>query len=184
MIRIACSLLLASTASSCASQPKPPPVTAAASATPAVQSPAAAAATPTAAPQLNAQELQGSWVEYWALSGHADTQRYTFSEDGRFVWQPAQASLAGAPGRSGRWQLEAAGTSACAVLLSFDGEAAPPACASGADCKAADTQHPAQRLPLGECPPDDEAKALDASYRCVVIGGHTFWHHAERAPAE
>jgi hypothetical protein len=140
---------------------------------------------PAVAPQLNAHDVQGSWVEFWALAGHADTQRYTFSEDGRFVWRPAKSAGQEAAGRSGQWKLEAAGTTACAMLLSFDAGSAPPACAAGADCAAATTTgQPEQRLPLAECPPDEEAKALDASYRCVIIGGHTFWHHAEHEHGE
>jgi hypothetical protein len=132
-------------------------------------------------PPLTAESLHGSWMEYWALAGHADTQRFTFMPDGRFGWCAAPDSGAGAgaaaPGgdavparRWGRYSL--AGQE---LVLSVQGEDITSDCDGKGPCRSTHVPALEQRLPLGACPPNDEARALDAHYRCISVGGQAFW---------
>src|SRR5687768_2962101 len=57
--------------------------------------------------EVDAGELMGSWVEFWAISGRANTQSYTFGEDGSFEWRAAPDAAPGGPtSRSGHYRLE------------------------------------------------------------------------------
>ena len=136
------------------------------------QASVAASTTPAAAASaapVTQDELQGSWVEYWALSGRAETQRYTFTSDGRFGW--CAGPDAGAPAR--RWGRFSVASDA--LVLNVQGEDATHGCAAGAGCRTLHEPAVEQRLPLGACPPNDEARALDAHYRCVSVAGQAFW---------
>lgn len=124
-----------------------------------------------------AVELEGSWVEFWALSGEADTQRYTFLADGRFGWQAAQgaAGAAGGPGRRfGRYDVQGG-----QLLLRVQGEDARGDCTAAAPCRTFHDPAVELRLPLGACPENSEASSLDQAYRCTAIGGQAFWRSSE-----
>jgi hypothetical protein len=123
-----------------------------------------------AEPPLDAASLHGSWMEYWALAGHADTQRYTFRPDGRFGWCAAPDTNAVPARRWGRYSLEGED-----LVLSVQGEDASADCDGKGPCRSAHQPALEQRLPLGACPPNDEARALDAHYRCISVGGQAFW---------
>jgi hypothetical protein len=127
-------------------------------------------AAPAAEAPLTAENLHGSWMEYWALAGHADTQRYTFMADGRFGWCAAPDTNAVPARRWGRYSL-----SGEELVLSVQGEDATADCDGKAPCRSAHAPAVEQRLPLGACPPNDEARALDAHYRCISVGGQAFW---------
>jgi hypothetical protein len=118
---------------------------------------------------LAPEALHGSWVEYWALSGRAETQRYTFMPDGRFGWC-AGPSTATPARRWGRFSV--AGD---ALVLNVQGEDAQRECDGTGGCRALHEPALEQRLPLGACPPNEEARALDTQYRCVSVGGQAFW---------
>jgi hypothetical protein len=135
---------------------------------------AASASTPAASTTggeqpLAPDALHGSWVEYWALSGRADTQRYTFMPDGRFGWCAGPSDAVPAL-RWGRFSV-----SADALVLSVQGEDARRDCDGAAACRTVHEPAVEQRLPLGACPPNEEARALDTHYRCVSVGGQAFW---------
>lgn len=153
-----------------ANEPAPQPAAAlpSASASPAAGTTSSSGGERPATAALSADALQGSWVEYWALSGRAETQRYTFMNDGRFGWCAGPNSAAPAT-RWGRFSV--AGD---ALVLTVQGEDAQHDCSGGA-CRKLHEPALEQRLPLGPCPPNDEARALDAHYRCVSVGGQAFW---------
>jgi len=147
----------------------------AAEAEPAASTPVAVTPSMTAAStagdeqRLAPEALHGSWVEFWAVSGRADTQRYTFTPDGRFGWCAGPSDAVPAL-RWGRFSV-----SSDALVLSVQGEDARHDCDGGAACRTVHQPAVEQRLPLGACPPNDEARALDAHYRCVSVGGQAFW---------
>jgi hypothetical protein len=115
------------------------------------------------------EALHGSWVEYWAVSGRADTQRYTFMPDGRFGWCAGPSDAVPAL-RWGRFSV-----TPDALVLSVQGEDARRDCDGAAACRTVHQPALEQRLPLGPCPPNEEARALDAHYRCVSVAGQAFW---------
>jgi hypothetical protein len=120
------------------------------------------------------------WVEYWAPTGAADTQRYAFREDGQFTWAaPANTQTQQAARKAGRFELERQGVTMALVLHVSAEEfaaCAVPCVHAGADSKHVD-HAPAlvERYELGECAPNVEARALDQQYACVAIAGHAFW---------
>jgi hypothetical protein len=129
-----------------------------------VQAPSAPAAAP---------DLRGLWVEFWAVSGSADTQRYAFFEDGRFGWTAASSAAAPVARRWGRFEV--AGNE---LVLSIEGYDERFGCEASAACRVTHPQAIVERLPLGECPDNEEARALDQGYRCVSLGGQAFWRDA------
>jgi len=124
-----------------------------------------------------AADLEGSWVEFWALSGKADTQRYTFLVDGRFGWQAAPGAT-GTPDvparRFGRYEVQGA-----ELVLRVQGEDARGDCSDAAPCRTFHDPAAELRLPLGACPDNSEATTLDQAYRCTAIGGQAFWRSNE-----
>jgi hypothetical protein len=131
--------------------------------------PSTAASTTGGEQPLTPQALHGSWVEYWAVDGRADTQRFTFTPDGRFGWCAGPSDAVPAL-RWGRFSV-----SSDALVLSVQGEDARRDCDGSAACRTVHEAPVEQRLPLGACPPNEEARALDAHYRCVSVGGQAFW---------
>lgn len=143
----------------CSKQPEPAPVA----------EPSAGAEAP-----VDAAQLQGSWVEFWALSGKADTQRYTFLPDGRFGWQAAPDSTASPARRFGRYELQGA-----ELVLRVQGDDARGDCTDAAPCRTFHDPAIEVRLPLGGCPDNTEARSVDQSYRCTAFGGQAFWRSDE-----
>lgn len=126
--------------------------------------------------------MEGAWVQYWAPSGQADTQRYVFSADGRFTWtaaagKDAQTPPPSAASKAGQFELEQQG-SVWVLLMRVQTEAFAGCSEGCGDASPRLVQHEQaliERLELGECAHNDEAQALDAAYACVAIGGHAFW---------
>jgi hypothetical protein len=124
---------------------------------------------PTAgAEAVSERTLWGQWAEFWAMSGGADTQRYAFSPDARFEWQAAPSAVTEPMRRRGTWEL-AAGV----LILHVTSQE------SRANVTEAISSE--ERLELGACPPNEEAHALDASYRCISIRGRAFWHRPTKS---
>jgi hypothetical protein len=123
---------------------------------------------PPPAPTAPPPDLGGFWAEYWAAPQHgkAETQRYVFLPDGRFGWlAPTRDTPKVDPlERSGHYTV-----SAESVVLQVEHE-------RFGDGRVAD-HAPAvsETLEIGDCPPNQEAQALDASYVCLSIGGRAFW---------
>jgi hypothetical protein len=137
------------------------------------------AATPAAQPEAHARsasELQGMWVEYWAVSGQLDTQRYVFLEDGTFSWiAPHDFKGRTAMRKLGHYQLEGN-----ALLLQVSTEEFAPCatCSAEAERESKRVEHATplvERYELGECAPNVEAQALDQHYACMAIDGRAFW---------
>jgi hypothetical protein len=116
--------------------------------------------------------LSGLWVEFWALEGHADTQRYALFEDGRFGWCSAREGAGQGARRWGRWTADGE-----TLVLRVEGRDQGSTCQEPA-CRQSHEPPIEERLQLGPCPPNEEAKALDASYRCISIAGHAFWRRS------
>ncbi|MDH5672318.1 MAG: hypothetical protein OEZ06_09225 [Myxococcales bacterium] len=110
--------------------------------------------------------LVGLWAEFWAPEGgRAETQRYAFLADGRFAWLGPGGDAVRGPSYSGHY-----GQQGSALRLAVEqAKDAGEAIAAGASLS----------LELGDCPPNEEAKALDHNYRCLSIGGRTFWRRGE-----
>jgi hypothetical protein len=123
--------------------------------------------------------LVGEWAEFWAVSGGAATQRYMFWPDGRFEWQAAPGA-AGDPvqRRFGTWEL-----AHDRLTLHVTGQQRAATCADQTrPCQSVtEALSREEQLELGHCPPNDEARALDASYRCVSIRGRAFWRRGSPA---
>jgi hypothetical protein len=162
--------------SACASHPAPAPAAAGRSA-------AASAPSTDATPSLiSPEELAGVWVEYWALTGHADTQRYAFYPDGRFGWLAADGGATPMAGRWGQFKITARANETALELL-VQGHDERFGCEGMATRRILHDPAIRDRLVLGECPPNEEAKALDPSYRCLAISGRAFWRKMA-APAD
>jgi hypothetical protein len=129
--------------------------------------PAAAPAASTA-PQAPARELSGEWVEFWALAGGADTQRYVFTKDGHYEWHATAQSQDPVQARFGTYAVQGD-----QLELHVRFEAQRGKCENG--CRTPVEPARAETLLLADCPPNEEAKKLDASYRCVAIGERAFW---------
>jgi hypothetical protein len=128
-------------------------------------------------------ELSGVWSEYWAVAGQAETQRYTFSDNGKFHWSAApsaSAPQAGTPlAKRGSFELRGSDQLRWLVLhvAATDLAGCDSAC-EGEDDVALHIEHaPAllEELELSECPPNIEAQHLDTHYACVALGEHAFW---------
>lgn len=167
--------LIAVAGLACQHESSPPleyPAMPATAATPA--EPAAPASGPVTAKGAPGTELAGEWVEFWALSGDADTQRYVFSGDGHFEWDSAESSKDPVAATFGEYTFD--GTN---ITLTAKAERLREStCHDG--CKTAVEPPRTTQLPVAECPPNEEARALDASYRCLSFGDRAFWlrgHH-------
>ena len=116
----------------------------------------------------------GTWAEYWSVAGHATTAQYTFAANGTWTWRGAPNTEPTVAGRAGRWEL----TDGALVLTatSQDEIAGCPAACDGGAARRVELKPPVvERLPVGACPPNDEARKLDASYTCMSLGDRAFW---------
>ncbi len=115
-------------------------------------------------------ELHGFWAEYWALQGRAETQRYVFLADARFGWLAPQRDTPKQDPvqRSGRFSIVAGD-----LVLQVESER------FGDGHVAAHTPAVPLTLEIGDCPPNQEAQAVDASYVCQSIGGRAFWRRTK-----
>jgi hypothetical protein len=146
---------------------------------------AAASSPPTAAASaqpLTAAALAGTWVEYWAPSGTADSERYRFDAAGRFTWDARRVAHDRGPvHKQGAFRLEPASE----LVISVEAEdfAACETCSADAGApRHVDHQQPIiERYELGECAPNVEAQAHDEHYACVAIAGHAFWRRPPSA---
>jgi hypothetical protein len=125
-------------------------------------------------------DLRGEWVEYWAVRGKADTEGYSFSEDGRFVWRAAEQGKAPntAIHKDGTYRVEAKGRGPHLVLSVESERFAPCAapCTQGGEPREVRHATPlTEAYELDTCPDNPEARELDADYTCRAIGGKTFW---------
>jgi hypothetical protein len=117
-----------------------------------------------------AGDLAGDWVEYWALSGNADTQRYSLRTDGSFEWLAPEQSGSEVVRRSGSYTLTGS-----SLELRVQAEELRAPCGEAPDCLRKLEPPGIETLELADCPPNEEARALDASYRCISLGGRAFW---------
>lgn len=136
-------------------------------------------------------ELSGTWSEYWAVAGQAETQRYEFSNDGAFRWSaaPSESPLqAGTPvQKQGKFELHKNDQRRWLVLhvAATDLAGCDSACEGQGDQSAFHVEHAPnliEELELGECPPNVEAKMLDAQYACLALGDHAFWRKPSSSP--
>lgn len=145
----------------------------ASSSAPQETAPAQATSVQSAGAELPAAPIDGLWVEFWALEGHADTQRYALFPDGRFGWCAASEGPAHGARRWGQWSAQGD-----MLVLRVQGQDSGKAC-EGASCRVTLDPPLEERLQLGVCPPNEEAKALDANYRCISIAGQAFWRRQQ-----
>ena len=138
-----------------------------------------------------ASELSGTWSEYWAVAGQAETQRYVFSDNGEFRWlaaPSASAPQAGTPvQKQGKFELHKSDQRRWLVLhvAATDLAGCDSACEEEGELSAFHVEHaPAllEELELGECPANVEAQQLDAQYACLALGDHAFWRRPAPKP--
>jgi hypothetical protein len=158
---IACGLV------ACAGTPQPAPAhpSAAPGTAQAVAPPA-----PPPSPPLTQQALVGTWVEFWALSGQADTQAYEFVADGHFEWRAAAGSDDRMLRRWGRYSVQNT-----QLVLATEGHEERFGCEGSAVCRVLHEPALEERFTLGECPPNEEAREIDPRYTCVAVEGRAFW---------
>jgi hypothetical protein len=153
----------------------------------AARSEGADAPQPSAA-EVRPSDLRGTWVEYWAVDGGADTERYSFSELGNFEWTSSYAAQASAAApqtairKAGSFRIERNGSTPVLVLEvqheTFAACSAP--CTGSNEPREVDHATPiVERYELGECPSNPEAKQIDQSYTCRAFGGKAFWRKAD-----
>jgi hypothetical protein len=119
-------------------------------------------------------ELAGEWVEFWALQGAADTQRYVFGADGQFEWSAAVESQDAVLATFGSYVYD--GTS---IALTIKMER-PRDLKCDAGCRKPVDPPRTVQLPVTDCPPNEEARALDGNYRCLAFGDRAFWLKSDR----
>lgn len=124
------------------------------------------AAAPEPAPSTAGAEagaLAGRWAEYWSVAGEVPTEQYVFEADGRWTWRAAPGAQGPVAARSGRWRFDAG-----VLVLSVESEEDVP-------------RDPPleERIELGDCPPNEEARVIDARYDCRSFGGRAFWRSAK-----
>ena len=106
-----------------------------------------------------AGSLAGRWAQYWSVTGEVATEEHVFAPDGDWTWRAAPGATAPVTTRAGRWRLDGG-----ALVLSVESEQDVP-------------RDPPieERLDVGECPPNDEARSIDAGYDCKSFDGRAFW---------
>jgi hypothetical protein len=143
----------------------------------------------------------GVWQGFWSLKGRVATERFLFLDDGHWGWLDAtdesEAMTARPVQRSGRWDIEE-GVVVLAELQRKEivgcehGSSSGPPCDDSLDCERCGRAYRivrhntpiVERLIIGECPENEEAKALDREYTCSTIGGRVFWRKAVPAKSE
>jgi len=127
-------------------------------------------------------DLLGSWVEYWAVDGRADTEQYAFTDASHFEWRASagaqDARSQTAVHKAGEFRIEREGPAWVLVLeIRHETFAACDApCSGQADPREVDHATPlVERYELGECPSNPEALRVDAGYTCRAFGGKAFW---------
>lgn len=132
--------------------------------------------------QPEASGLSGEWSEYWSRSGEAETQRYTFSDNGEFRWAAAPSVSAPASGtpvsKRGSYELRSSEQQRLLVLHVAATDLAGCDSACEGDEAAFHVEHaPAliEEIAVSDCPPNVEAQHIDAHYACVALGDHAFW---------
>ena len=139
---------------------------------------------PSAAEPVSPGDLTGTWVEYWAVNGGADTEHYAFTAPDRFDWHAAEdAAAQTAVEKRGAFRLETDGKATFLVLeVQSEKFAACQTCAQTAGAREVQHESPLiERHELGECPSNPEAKQIDAGYTCRAIGGKAFWRKTTQA---
>lgn len=132
--------------------------------------------------QPGASELSGDWSEYWSPAGEAQTQHYTFSDNGEFRWAAAPSVSAPASGatllKRGSYELRRSEQQRVLVLHVAATELAGCDSACEGDEAAFHIEHaPAllEEIEVSECPPNVEAQHIDAQYACLALGDQAFW---------
>jgi hypothetical protein len=145
--------------------------------------------------------LVGVWRGYWSPSkGKVETERYLFLSDGRWGWLAMGKDLGcmerGIAQRSGTWSFrgeklvleerERREVVGCKDARPTPSEKSPMAGGANATtCSEPElsavrhTEAVVETVPIGQCPPNQEAETQDQSYTCVSIAGKAFWRQAE-----
>lgn len=140
------------------------------------QAASAPGATPPSA--AGAIDLRGTWVEYWAVNGKAETDSYAFTEQGRFDWHASAKVEQQKPvEKVGTFHIETHGDGAV-LVLEVERERFAGCTGGCADSSPREVTHSTpivERYELGECPGNPDAERIDRHYTCRAIGGRAFW---------
>jgi hypothetical protein len=120
------------------------------------------------------ETMVGTWAEYWSVAGQAATAQYVFHADGTYSWQAVPQSEPTVAARAGKWEL-VDGTIVLTATSQDERPGCPTACETGGARRVPLDPPIVERLTLDVCPPNDEARKLDASYTCVSLGERAFW---------
>ncbi len=140
-------------------------------------------------------QLVGIWQGFWSLKGRVATDRFLFLEDGRWGWLATTdtkvANTIRPVQRSGRWEM-----GEDVIVLTelrrkeFVGckrdSSSDQTCENTSDCEPCSAEYRVirhdtpvvERLTIGECPDNQEAKMLDQEYTCLSFGERVFWRKA------
>lgn len=116
----------------------------------------------------------GTWAEYWSVAGKAATSQYVFGADGTWSWHAVPESEPTVAERAGRWEL-VDGVLVLTATAQEERAGCVPPCETAAPRRVELNPPVVERLPIGACPPNDEARKLDASYTCISLGDRAYW---------
>lgn len=130
------------------------------------------------AARRSAASLVGAWAEYWSVAGAATTAQHLFAADGSWSWRAAPGDAATIAARGGRWAVEGDNL-VLTIAVQEERAACPTGCEGGGAARRVAVDPPlVERLAIDACPPNDEARTLDASYECVSLGDRAFWRRS------
>lgn len=136
--------------------------------------------------------LVGLWRGYWSLKGgEVNTDKILFLADGRWGWIALHKNEIGPIQRSGKWSVQGetvllAETQRVEVVGCDETDTTDKSCQDKGKCQCRKPKYRViqrdepfiERLPMGECPLNNEAERLDRNYNCRSFSGRAFWRRS------
>lgn len=123
---------------------------------------------------LTRDAVVGTWAEYWSVAGKAATSQYEFAADGTWKWHAVPAAEPTVAERTGKWEM-VDGVLVLTATAQEERAGCVAPCESVAPRRVELNPPVVEKLPIGACPPNDEARKMDASYTCISLGDRAYW---------